>query len=313
MDVFHCTIDTSHGAVRISDTIDGAAPLVMIHGSGSSRTVFSRQLHSHLSRNWRLIALDLPGHGESSDARDPQSTYTVTGLADCIGEVAARLGLHRFPVLGWSLGGHVAIEMAGSGNGISGLMLCGTPPVPSGLLGMLRGFHPSFDILLASKENFTSRDVARFQSLCFGDTSNPSFRDAIARADGRLRSVFSRAMLRGEGVDQRRTVEQADIPIAFVNGFHDVSHIFAQSLPSAVILAAEAIGIRQIAYRQENMIVLGSPLSGKWPEIGNSLRQMTRRITSPVRRVPCRRQAGVFHCRAVLEGPVREQCQRRDQ
>jgi len=34
---------------------------------------------------------------------------------------------------------------------------------------------------------------------------------------------------------------------------HDVTHIFAQSLPSAVILAAEAIGIRQIAYRQENM------------------------------------------------------------
>ncbi|MBX5106004.1 acetolactate synthase catalytic subunit [Rhizobium lentis] len=34
---------------------------------------------------------------------------------------------------------------------------------------------------------------------------------------------------------------------------HNVTHIFAQSLPSAVILAAEAIGIRQVAYRQENM------------------------------------------------------------
>ncbi len=34
---------------------------------------------------------------------------------------------------------------------------------------------------------------------------------------------------------------------------HGVEHVFAQSLPSAVILAAEAIGIRQIAYRQENM------------------------------------------------------------
>ena len=34
---------------------------------------------------------------------------------------------------------------------------------------------------------------------------------------------------------------------------HGVTHIFAQSLPSAVILAAEAIGIRQVAYRQENM------------------------------------------------------------
>lgn len=34
---------------------------------------------------------------------------------------------------------------------------------------------------------------------------------------------------------------------------HRVQAIFAQSLPSAVILAAEAHGIRQIAYRQENM------------------------------------------------------------
>jgi len=34
---------------------------------------------------------------------------------------------------------------------------------------------------------------------------------------------------------------------------HGVELIFAQSLPSAVILAAEAVGIRQIAYRQENM------------------------------------------------------------
>lgn len=34
---------------------------------------------------------------------------------------------------------------------------------------------------------------------------------------------------------------------------HRVDVIFAQSLPSAVIHAAEAIGIRQIAYRQENM------------------------------------------------------------
>ena len=34
---------------------------------------------------------------------------------------------------------------------------------------------------------------------------------------------------------------------------HGVDVIFAQSLPSAVILACEAIGIRQLAYRQENM------------------------------------------------------------
>ncbi|KAA0969479.1 acetolactate synthase catalytic subunit [Aureimonas fodinaquatilis] len=46
------------------------------------------------------------------------------------------------------------------------------------------------------------------------------------------------------------TVAQA---IAQALARHGVEVIFGQSLPSAVILAAEAIGIRQIAYRQENM------------------------------------------------------------
>ncbi len=41
--------------------------------------------------------------------------------------------------------------------------------------------------------------------------------------------------------------------IAFALKRHGVDIIFAQSLPSAVILASEAIGIRQVAYRQENM------------------------------------------------------------
>lgn len=34
---------------------------------------------------------------------------------------------------------------------------------------------------------------------------------------------------------------------------HEVDYLFAQSLPSAVVLSAEANGIRQISYRQENM------------------------------------------------------------
>lgn len=41
--------------------------------------------------------------------------------------------------------------------------------------------------------------------------------------------------------------------IAFALQRHGVKVIFGQSLPSAVILACEAIGIRQLAYRQENM------------------------------------------------------------
>ena len=50
--------------------------------------------------------------------------------------------------------------------------------------------------------------------------------------------------------DRLQTVAQR---IAGALRRHGVEVIFGQSLPSAVILACEAIGIRQLAYRQENM------------------------------------------------------------
>ena len=50
--------------------------------------------------------------------------------------------------------------------------------------------------------------------------------------------------------DENETVAER---IALALKRHGVEIIFGQSLPSAVILAAEAIGIRQVAYRQENM------------------------------------------------------------
>ncbi len=52
---------------------------------------------------------------------------------------------------------------------------------------------------------------------------------------------------------QQSSSETVAQRIAVILRRHDVEFIFGQSLPSAVILAAEANGIRQIVYRQENM------------------------------------------------------------
>ena len=195
-------------------------PVVFLHGSGSSRKVFERQLGSALADDWRLIALDLPGHGESFDASDPADAYSVEGLADTVEEVLDQLGIRRAAIFGWSLGGHIAIELLARNRLVAGLMLSGAPPVPPGLIGMLRGFHPSFDILLASKEAYSERDAERFETLCFDARSNPAFRQSILRTDGKARAVFSKSMMRG-GTNQRAAVLGADVPVAFVNGRHD--------------------------------------------------------------------------------------------
>ena len=214
-------IATRHGVVRYSDTGGSGFPVMLVHGSSFSRRVFERQFDGELAKRWRLIAVDLPGHGDSDDARDPRSTYTVTGFADCLEEIAGALGLKRLAVFGWSLGGHAAIEWMSRSTRIRGLMLCGAPPMPRGLIGMFRAFHPSLDLLLASKQTFSERDAARFAGLCFGLAEPAPFQDLVLRTDGPVRSIFPQSLARGDGADQRRTIETASIPIAIVAGSED--------------------------------------------------------------------------------------------
>jgi pimeloyl-ACP methyl ester carboxylesterase len=193
----------------------------MLHGSGASRRVFDKQLRGPLADVHRMIAIDLPGHGDSSDAYEPAAAYTIGGFAAAAADVLDELGIARVVVYGWSLGGHVAIELMSSHRAVAGVMLTGTPPISRGPLGMLRGFHANWDLLLASKRTYTERDVQRFAKLCFGDEVDPALLDNIRRADGRARANLAKSMMRGEGADQRRAVENATVPVAVVNGGAD--------------------------------------------------------------------------------------------
>lgn len=230
------TIVTPYADIRLTETDGTGLPLLLLHGSGASRRVFDLQLESGLAERHRVLAMDLPGHGESSDARDPSRDYTITGLADCVASVLEQLGIGRVAVFGWSLGGHIAIELMHRHPTIAGLILTGTPPVSHGPIGMLRGFHANWDMFLASKERYTPRDVERYAQLCYGNAVEGWMLDDVRRTDGRIRPTFSRSMMRGDGVDQRRTIEESLVPIALVNGEHDpiikLSYVSSLTIPT---------------------------------------------------------------------------------
>jgi pimeloyl-ACP methyl ester carboxylesterase len=216
------TIDTPYAEIRLTESDGPGIPLVLLHGAGANRGVFEPQFASHLAERHRLIAMDLPGHGQSTDARDPATGYALPGLAHCVSRTLDALGVERCVVFGWSLGGHIAIElMHEHPQLVAGLMLSGAPPVARGPIGMLRGFHASWDMLLASKEKFSPRDVERYARLCYGDGATPELLDAIRRTDGRARVFFSRSIMRGDGAEQKRTVEAAEVPVAMIDGEHD--------------------------------------------------------------------------------------------
>jgi pimeloyl-ACP methyl ester carboxylesterase len=122
-------LHTSHGLIWIDQSGRGQVPVLLIHGNSSCLEVFRYQLDSPVTRRNRLIAFDLPGHGRSGNAVDPARTYTLPGFADVSREILSLLAIEEAVVFGWSLGGHVALDMMPEFSGAKGLVLVGTPPV----------------------------------------------------------------------------------------------------------------------------------------------------------------------------------------
>ena len=99
------------GGAALSVEIAGRGPaLLLLHGfTGSAETL--RALADGLAPSYRTIAVDLLGHGRSDAPRDP-SRYALECSAGDLARLLDALGESRAHVLGYSLGGRVALGFA---------------------------------------------------------------------------------------------------------------------------------------------------------------------------------------------------------
>ncbi|MBI3692390.1 MAG: alpha/beta fold hydrolase [Mycolicibacterium aromaticivorans] len=80
--------------------------ILLLHGmAGSSQTW--RQMIRPLSRRYRVIAPDLPGHGSSDK---PRSDYSLGAFAVFLRDLLDELGVTHATVVGQSLGGGIAMQ-----------------------------------------------------------------------------------------------------------------------------------------------------------------------------------------------------------
>jgi pimeloyl-ACP methyl ester carboxylesterase len=115
-------------AVVVAGPPDGP-PIVLIHGTGLSKAAWAPQLAGRLADSYRVIALDLPGHGASA-----QLPFTLDGAATEVGRVIDSTAGGRAAVIGLSLGGYVAMELVASRPAaVRGLVLVGASQEPVGL------------------------------------------------------------------------------------------------------------------------------------------------------------------------------------
>jgi 3-oxoadipate enol-lactonase/4-carboxymuconolactone decarboxylase len=109
-----------------------APPLLMLHSLGTSLAVWEPQATA-LARRYRVIRMDLRGHGLSAVSEDDGSIARLA--ADAVAALDA-LGVGAAHVAGLSIGGRIALEMAAAApERVASLMLCDTAlefPPPEG-------------------------------------------------------------------------------------------------------------------------------------------------------------------------------------
>jgi 3-oxoadipate enol-lactonase len=136
----------------------GSGPgLVLLNGYGAPAAAWPRAWYEHLQGRYRVVTPDLRGNGRS---RFSQTPFTIADLADDVEAVLDAAELDQVGVLGLSMGGMVAQELAlRAPERVAGLVLAATrPPVPYFTRPSL---HSSLRLLLPSAPGSTLADFYR--------------------------------------------------------------------------------------------------------------------------------------------------------
>ena len=216
------TIKLNVAGIRISayfETNTGP-PLLLLHGNSSTKAVWLRQFDLVRKMGRTILAPDLPGHGESGNSPTPATTYSFPGYAAVITALLDRLGLSSADVIGWSLGGHIGLQLLSTDKRVRSLLIAGTPPAPLCLKSLDSAFYSSEDMMLAGKENFSAADAVAYGTAMMGGRESlpAALLRGVKRTDGNARRCMFENALRGIGVDQRAVAESADRPLCIVHG-----------------------------------------------------------------------------------------------
>lgn len=102
-------VETVVDGIRISSYVVGRGrPVLLLHGLGGTKISWAPLL-GPLAERHQVLVPDLPGHGESEK---PRVEYSPRFYAQVVGGLLDELGIERAVVLGNSMGGRIALELA---------------------------------------------------------------------------------------------------------------------------------------------------------------------------------------------------------
>jgi pimeloyl-ACP methyl ester carboxylesterase len=188
---------------------EGEKSLLLLHGSNQSLETFSLQFASPLLSEYHVIALDLPGHGQSSPLANP----SMLEMSSIISEFVRLKMTRPFIIVGFSLGGHIALGLMANGIKPIGLALLATPPAAKPI-NMHEMFQVSGPMGLLYKDTLTTEEVTTLAQAFYRcvDTVAQEVADIKAVAAS-FKQKFPATLMNGEHIDEQEFVKTIKIPV----------------------------------------------------------------------------------------------------
>ena len=237
----------SHAGLSLRyDRTGSGPPVLLIHGWMCNRTFWSRQVQA-LRDRFTVVAVDLRGHGESSR---PRTGYVPGQLAADLDHLVRALGTSKIAVVGWSLGGVVAMELVRRlGERATALALVGTTPG-----GLTDPKNPVANAETADAARKAMRDDFRsyvriFAARCFKEgVASPLAAWAATEMLKTPPAVAEAAFEALLAADLRPHLKELKVPTVVLHGRHDELLPFAggehlaKHIPGAKLVAFEKSG-----------------------------------------------------------------------
>ena len=182
---------------------------MFVHGIRLSRKMWLPQMEI-LSDQFRVIALDLPGHGALVE-----TPFTLESAAKQIADVIDQAAGGRALVVGLSLGGYSSIEFGRLFPGkASGLVLAGCSANPTAMATM--PFRMASAMAAAASEKL----ITRINNWIFRWRFDPVMIDPVIQ-DGYYFQAMPSAVKELSGKDFINKIKNYPGPVLFLNGAHD--------------------------------------------------------------------------------------------
>lgn len=224
------------GRVHYSDSGNGSV-IVLLHGYLESSEVWNG-FEEKLASKFRVISVDLPGHGLSDVYGD---THTMEFMATAIKELLDSQGIKKVCLVGHSLGGYVTLAFLELFNEyLSGYCLFHSQPFAD-LPEALEKRKREIEIVKTGKKNLMYPDnVIRM----FATSNLENFSDALQRSKdiaSRIPGEGIIAILNGMMIRPSRlsVMEEGRVPCLWVLGSMD-NYIPCNLIQTKVFLPANA-------------------------------------------------------------------------